>query len=96
MEQGNEDVADNLQHQTRGKDLLVLWLDCDREGEAIGFEVRAARMQNCACVCTANSRPRGNSEPQFKQHDRRFFTHDVNGGSVKALPACPLIHGLEI
>lgn len=37
--QGNEDVADNLRHQTRGKDLLVLWLDCDREGEAIGFEV---------------------------------------------------------
>lgn len=40
--QGNQDVADNLQHQTRGKDLLVLWLDCDREGEAIGFEVRSA------------------------------------------------------
>eukprot|EP00892_Ulva_mutabilis_P010500 jgi/Ulvmu1/7822/UM004_0051.1 len=36
---GNEDVADNLRHQTRGKDLLALWLDCDREGEAIGFEV---------------------------------------------------------
>ena len=37
--QDNEDVANNLKHQTRGKDLLVLWLDCDREGEAIGFEV---------------------------------------------------------
>lgn len=50
--QGNEDVADNLQHQTRGKDLLVLWLDCDREGEAIGFEVRSvAQRMHCTGFC---------------------------------------------
>lgn len=34
-------IANNLRDKTRGKDLLVLWLDCDREGEAIGFEVRS-------------------------------------------------------
>lgn len=32
-------MANNLKDKTRGKDFVVLWLDCDREGEAIGFEV---------------------------------------------------------
>ncbi|WFD04404.1 DNA topoisomerase [Malassezia obtusa] len=39
-------VADNLAAEARRADMLMIWTDCDREGEQIGYEV----MQHCRSV----------------------------------------------
>ncbi len=36
----NEKVVKNIQQSAKDADELILWLDCDREGEAIAFDVR--------------------------------------------------------
>ena len=48
-----EPLKQMLEYQSRNVDVLVLWLDCDREGEAICDEVREV------CV-EANPRLMGN------------------------------------
>lgn len=32
-------IADNIKSQVRSADVLFIWTDCDREGEAIGGDV---------------------------------------------------------
>lgn len=32
-------VVSNIEHVSRGATDLVIWTDCDREGEAIGFDI---------------------------------------------------------
>ena len=34
-----EKLAQNLSAEVRGSDMLIIWTDCDREGENIGYEV---------------------------------------------------------
>ncbi len=50
--QDKQAMKSNLEQLSRQCQWLVLWLDCDREGENIGFEVGAP----CVCVWLGSER----------------------------------------
>eukprot|EP00758_Cryptobia_borreli_P003669 Tbor_TRINITY_DN3901_c0_g1::TRINITY_DN3901_c0_g1_i1::g.824::m.824/K03165/TOP3; DNA topoisomerase III len=47
---GNSKVVQHLQRESEGCDALVLWLDCDREGENICFEVMDVVKRNISSL----------------------------------------------
>lgn len=59
-----------LEKEARGCDYLVLWLDCDKEGENICFEVVDA-------VSASMNRPRGNEQTIFRAKFSAITDTDV-------------------
>jgi DNA topoisomerase-3 len=48
--QDNKSIAKNIEDQARRASALVIWTDCDREGEHIGSEIRAAARKGNAQI----------------------------------------------
>ena len=63
--EGKGGMVKHLEREARGMDYLVLWLDCDREGENICFEV-------IKCVQNSMKQPQSYINPQsnFNKHHR--------------------------
>jgi len=70
--------AAQLKELARWADWLVLWLDCDREGENISFEVIEV------CTSLPGGKREGGGHGQLRVYRARFS--DVERTSVKARP----------
>lgn len=49
-------VADNLKEEARGASMLMIWTDCDREGENIGAEIARICKQGNARITVRRAR----------------------------------------
>lgn len=63
-------MNDFLASEAKGVDYLVLWLDCDKEGENICFEVLDA-------VGPGMRRPYGNEQTVFRAHFSAITAKDI-------------------
>ncbi|AAS54390.1 AGL101Cp [Eremothecium gossypii ATCC 10895] len=45
LETPTREIAENITRECRGAEYLMIWTDCDREGEAIGWEIARVAMQ---------------------------------------------------
>ena len=63
-----------LSSEAKGADYLVLWLDCDKEGENICFEV-------IDCVTPSMKKPQGRQQ-QIYRYLRRIYLETLPIGSI--------------
>jgi len=66
-------VVKHLQDEARGVDFIVLWMDCDREGENINFEV---------LDCCLHLMKHGGSNSNFDRVYRAYFSA-INTSDIK-------------
>ena len=71
-------VVSHLQNEAKGVDFIVLWMDCDREGENINFEVL-----NCCMHCMKG----GGGVAHYDRVYRAYFSAINPSDIIKAYNA---------
>jgi DNA topoisomerase III len=54
--QDKKNIAKNIEDLARRSDVLVIWTDCDREGEHIGGEIRDVARKGKAGIVVRRAR----------------------------------------
>jgi len=75
---GQGGVARHIQNEARGMDVLVLWLDCDREGENICFEV-CSSTRVVAPIDILMVKVMENAQPYMNHHGKYIFRAKFSG-----------------